>query len=459
MSKIYPQSIVGHFRSVRNWAASGLLAIYFLGSWIRWDRGEGLPGQAILMDLPNRKAYLFGIEIWPEEAYYLAALLMLGAMGLFFVTSLYGRIWCGYTCPHTVFVDLFLKIELYFQGDRNARMRLDQEPWNDAKLKKKGLTYLAWTGIAFSFAFGWVCYFYDAPTLVRDIAHFAVTGGGLSWLVGLTASTFLFAGYIRERVCTYMCPYGRFQSAMLDDDSSVVTYHPWRGELRGNYNPKDNSLGDCIDCGKCVVVCPMGIDIREGMQLPCIGCGLCVDACNSVMEKIDRPLYLIGYDSINSTEIKKKGGIYKKNFFKLKNIMFGMVFIAVSTVILYSLATKLPFAMAVLRDRGALYTILPSGEMRNSYIIKLANKSPNAEEFTLSVSGIEHGGIKIEGISDSYNSIFNLNIKGEEEKEFTVYVKTSAISTVEQHEIFFELKEKKSGRTLSRKSNFIFGNS
>ncbi|MFI4983623.1 MAG: cytochrome c oxidase accessory protein CcoG [Rickettsiales bacterium] len=458
MARVYAQSITGKFRGIKNWAAFCLLAIYFLSSWLRWDRGLNMPNQAILMDLPNRKAYLFAIQIWPEEAYYLAALLMLGAMGLFFVTSLYGRIWCGYTCPHTVFVDLFIKVEHYFQGDRNARMKLDQSPWDHEKRKKKGLTYLCWLGIAFGFAFGWVCYFYDAPTLVKDIVSLSVTSGGLSWLLGLTASTFLFAGYVREQVCTYMCPYGRFQSVMLDNDSSIVTYHTWRGEPRGNYNPQNRELGDCIDCGKCVVVCPMGIDIREGMQLSCIGCGLCVDACNSVMGKLNRPLNLIGYDSVNSIEIKKKGELYKRKIFKLKNIIFAKVFFIVCSLVLYALLNKPLYSIAILKDRGALFTILPSGEIRNTYQLKLSNRTSFEEDFILSVAGLNDAEIKVEGLTESYAQNFSFTLKAEEEQEFKVYIKTHEVSNVSQDKIFFELKEQKSDKTISKETTFIFGN-
>jgi cytochrome c oxidase accessory protein FixG len=318
MSAIYSQSVSGLYRKIKDYSSYGLLLIYFGCSWIRWPRENGLPDQAIMLDLSNRKAYLFGIQIWPEEVYYIAALLILAALGLFFVTSLFGRIWCGYTCPHTVFIDLFIKVERFFQGDRNTRMKLDSQPLDFSKLVKKILTHVAWAWIAFGFAFGWVCYFYDAPLLIRDIASFQVTSGGKTWLIGLTVSTYIFAGFVREKVCIYMCPYGRFQSAMLDSNSSVVTYHDWRGEPRGKYDPDNKALGDCIDCGKCVVVCPMGIDIRNGLQLACIGCGLCVDACNSVMQKLGQPLELIAYDSISSTNAKMKGERSSKRVTYLK---------------------------------------------------------------------------------------------------------------------------------------------
>jgi len=455
--RIYPQSITGTYRSLRNYGAYFLLFIYFSCSWIRWHRGTGLPDQAILMDLPGRKAYLFGIEIWPEEAYYLAGILILAALGLFFVTSLFGRIWCGYTCPHSVFVDLFLKTELYFQGDRNARIKLDQEPWHKEKTQKKLATYGVWLVIAFSFAFGWVCYFYDAPSLARDIMHFKVESAGLSWLVGLTASTFLFAGYVREKVCTYMCPYGRFQSAMLDNDSSVVTYHPWRGEPRGKYNPADKALGDCIDCGKCVVVCPMGIDIREGLQMQCIGCGLCVDACNSVMERLDRPLFLIAYDSINSTLAKIKGEKPSRTILQFKTALFATIFIIVSGLMLYALAIKPEYKITVLRDRGALYTMLPDGSYRNNYIVKISNKTSLPKKMRLSATGADNIAIKIQG-QHEYSDSFTFILQAEDEIELEVFVKIALIKDDIPRNIKFSLYDLDAMKTLEIESTFITRN-
>lgn len=453
MAKIYPQSITGTYRTLKNYGGMFLLGIYFFLSWIRWDRGDNLPSQAILMDLPNRKAYLFSIEIWPQEAYYIAGLLICAAMGLFFVTSLFGRIWCGYTCPHTVFVDLFVQVEKYFQGDRNARMKLDEAPNSPEKRKQKFLTYLCWLLISFSFAFGWVCYFYDAPTLVKDLATFNVSHGGMAWLIGLTASTFFFAGYVRQSVCIYMCPYGRFQSAMLDNDSSVVTYHEWRGEPRGK--PEEGKkLGDCIDCGKCVVVCPMGIDIRDGLQLPCIGCGLCIDACNTVMEKLDRPKYLIAYDSINSTKDKILGKMPKKNIFKLKTILFLKVFIIVSSTLLYTLATKSSISMAVLRDRNALFTTLPDGSIRNTYELKLHNKSSKNVEYNLFIEGLDNVDIKKDYETNYNPNNIVIELQSEEEKSITVFVKTTQ-KVEPQRKIFFHLVDNHSKNEVVSESVFI----
>lgn len=452
---IYPQSISGKYRTIKNYSLVALLLIYFFSSWIRWDRGAYLPNQAIFMDLPNRKAYLFFIEIWPEELYYLAGILILAALGLFFVTSLYGRIWCGYTCPHTVFVDLFRKVEYFFQGDRNAHIKLDHSPWSRDKFLKKLYTHVVWLLLGFSFAFGWVCYFYDAPSLLRDIGAFNVHPAGLCWLVGLTASTYLFAGWVRERVCNQMCPYGRFQSAMLDKDSSVVTYHNWRGEPRGSYNPDDKSLGDCIDCNKCVVVCPQGIDIRDGLQMECIGCGLCIDACNSVMEKLARPLYLIGYDSITSTYSKQHNLSTRRKIFSAKTTLFAIVFVIISGALLYALSIKAPYNMTIAHDRGSLFTVLPDGSVRNRYTIKIFNRSAASLNLKLQVLNLPKAKIKIQGLGE-YQDYYMLSIAPEEEKEVTLFIKVDERTfSSDQNLIYFSVSSEEPNYMKTIKSIFV----
>lgn len=421
---IYPQQIRGKYRSIKNYVSLLLLAIYFLGSWITWQRIGSAPSQAILMDLPHRRAYFFGIEIWADELYYITGILILAAMGLFFFTSLFGRLWCGYTCPHTVIVDLFRYVEYFFQGNRNDQIKLDESSFNAEKFYKKAMTHIAWLIIAFAIAYGWVCYFYGAHALTRDLFAFQVTGAACNWLLGLTFTTYLFAGYIREKMCTHMCPYGRFQSAMLDNNTYVVTYHDWRGEPRG---PLNQASGDCIDCGKCVVVCPMGIDIRDGLQMSCIGCGLCIDACNSVMSKIERPLGLINYDSIETTE-GKKNNIHKAmalKLFKTKTIMFGLLFCVVGGLILYSLLNKSQLGFFVEKERAPLFVVIPDGSVRNSYIFKIRSKTHTALELSLKINGLQHYELMVQGISD-YVSNFSFTLNDAEEKVYRVFLKVPA---------------------------------
>ena len=448
---IYPQSISGKYRKIKDYAGAALLFFYFICSWIRWERDNGLTDQAILIDLPNRKAYLFAIEIWPEELYYITAILICAALGLFFITALYGRIWCGYTCPHTVFVDIFNKIELYFQGDRNARIKLDSQPMDKNKFIKKLKTHLAWIFVGFLFAFGWVCYFYDAPTLLIDIFFFQVTPAALSWLVGLTFSTYFFAGWIRERVCIYMCPYGRFQSAMIDNDTATVTYHEWRGEPRG----KADSGGDCIDCNKCVVVCPMGIDIRDGLQLPCIGCGLCIDACNSVMEKIGKPLDLIGYDSVNSSLAKQKGTWIKKKFWQFRTVLFALILTIVVSVTIISLLTKAPLKVTIIHDRDVLFTTLPDGSIRNKYIVKIFNKQSQSKSILISASGLDDSKMKTLEMND-YAEKFQFELAPEDQRELVVFIKVPEWKRAEiNQKIIFSIEDLDTDYTIKHKTIFM----
>jgi cytochrome c oxidase accessory protein FixG len=302
--KIYPKRVWGKFRKAK-WAVMiSLLAVYYGAPWLRWYRGEHTPDQAILIDMPGRRAYFFGIEIWPQEVYYLTGILILAAVGLFFVTSLFGRVWCGYACPQTVWTDLFVWVERIVQGDRNARKKLDESKWTFEKIRKISLTQLIWLVIALLTGGAWVFYFNDAPTLFDQIIHFDVPWSVGGWILALTGSTYLMAGYAREQVCTYMCPYARFQSAMFDKDTLIIAYDEKRGEPRGKHKAGDSwqGRGHCIDCDSCVVVCPMGIDIRQGLQMECIACGLCVDACDNVMDKIGLPKGLIRYDTESKTK-------------------------------------------------------------------------------------------------------------------------------------------------------------
>ena len=412
--RIYPQSIEGKYRTRRNFFALLLLFVYFASSWLRWDRGEGLPSQALLIDLAGRKAYFFGIELWPDEIYYITLLLIMGALGLLFVASLFGRLWCGYTCPHTVFTDLFLKVENMIQGDRNQHMRLDQAGFSLDKLIKKLLTHTCWFAIGFSFAVGWVSYFYDAPSLYRDILFGDVSGVASKWLIGLTFSTWLFAGFIRQRVCIYMCPYGRFQSAMMDMDTLSVSYIEERGEPRGK-----ETAGDCIDCSKCVNVCPMGIDIRDGFQIACIGCGLCVDACDSVMLKIGKPPGLIQYASVNDIESNFTS---RHKRVTTRTVLFGALFLASFCIILYSLSHRNILNFSVSRDRSALSTLLPDGDIRNTFSISLINKSDHAMDLVLSISGTEGAMIKYEKNTE-YDDLFRFKLGRGKMKKIKVFVK------------------------------------
>ena len=303
-TKIYPKRAYGTFRTIKWIVMAVTLSIYYAVPWIRWDRGPYLPDQAVLIDFSSRRFFFFFLEIWPQEFYYITGLLVLAALGLFLVTSIAGRMWCGYTCPQTVWTDLMIAVERFFQGDRNQRMRLDKAPWSFETLWRKSATHLAWLLIAVATGGAWVFYFADAPTLARQLVTFDAPMLAYVFVGIFTATTYVLGGIAREQVCIYMCPWPRIQGGMIDRDSLLVSYRAWRGEPRGAHKAGQSweGRGDCIDCRQCVAVCPTGIDIRHGSQLECIQCALCIDACNEIMDKVGRPRGLVAYDTVRNLE-------------------------------------------------------------------------------------------------------------------------------------------------------------
>lgn len=387
--KVYPKRVFGKVRSVK-WAVLMLcLALYYVVPWLRWDRGAGVPDQAVLVDITNARLFFFWIEIWPQEIYFLAGAMILGAFALFAVSSLFGRLWCGFTCPQTVWTDLFMFVERWIQGDRNARMKLDQGPRNANYWARKGLTHAVWLLIAAATGGAWIMYFNDAPTVTMDI----LTGRAsleiyfFFWL--FAGFTYLLAGWAREQVCTYMCPWPRFQAAMLDENSLVVTYRDWRGEPRGK--AKAEGVGDCVDCFACVHVCPTGIDIRDGQQLECIGCGLCVDACDDVMGKLKRPKGLIAFETLKNLsasaaataamppgEARFQAGMAARQiprFIRPRTMMYAGALSLVALVMLGAFLLRSTLDVTVLRDRAPLYVRLSDGAIRNGYTVKIVNKT------------------------------------------------------------------------------------
>ena len=309
--KVYPRAIKGLWRRVKWAAVIFLLGLYYAVPWLRWDRGPNAPNQAILIDLDGRRGWFFDVVIWPQAIYFVTGFLILAAFGLFLATSLFGRVWCGFACPQTVWTDLFMLVERLIEGDRNERMRLDRTPMSAGKAIRKGLKHAAWLVIAAATGGAWVFYYVDAPSTLVKIFRGEASLETYFFIGLFTATTYILAGWAREQVCTYMCPWPRFQAAMLDEDSLTVTYNDWRGEPRGKLqkhaDPAAPPLGDCIDCNQCVAVCPMGIDIREGQQLECITCALCIDACDGVMDKIDRPRGLISYSTLSEFDQRAQG--------------------------------------------------------------------------------------------------------------------------------------------------------
>jgi cytochrome c oxidase accessory protein FixG len=389
--KIHPKRVHGTFRTLKWWIMLVTLGIYYVTPWLRWDRGPGAPDQAVLIDFPSRKFYFFFIEIWPQEVYYIAGLLIMAGIGLFLITSLVGRAWCGYMCPQTVWTDLFLVVERWVEGDRGQRLRLDAAPLSATKVGKRSLKYAIWLLIAMLTGGAWVFYFADAPTLLRELATLNAAPAAYITIGILTFTTFILGGFMREQVCTYMCPWPRIQGAMMDEESLTVTYRADRGEPRQPYRKGDSweGRGDCVDCKACVVSCPMGIDIRDGQQLECITCALCIDACDDVMTKIGRPRGLIDYDSVAVAVSRAEGEKKAIRLVRPRTVLYTALLAAIGGIMLFQLLTRSDIDINVLRDRNPLFTPLSDGGVRNGFTFKVLNKARVQRTFTVTAKGVD----------------------------------------------------------------------
>ncbi|UYN94614.1 MAG: cytochrome c oxidase accessory protein CcoG [Enhydrobacter sp.] len=389
--KVYPRAVAGRWRTIKWSVLVLLLALYYLVPWLRWDRGPGAPDQAILIDLEGRRGWFFDVTIWPQEVYFVTGLLILGAVGLFLATSLFGRIWCGFACPQTVWTDLFMLVERLIEGDRNARVRLDRAPMSGGKIARKGLKHAAWLAIAAATGGAWVFYYVDAPSTVVKIFRGEASLEIYFFIGLLTATTYMLAGWAREQVCTYMCPWPRFQAAMLDEQSLLVTYEKWRGETRGKHKAGASweGRGDCVDCTLCVAVCPMGIDIRDGQQLECIGCGLCVDACNQTMDKVGRPRGLIRWDTLaRQQDRERRAAVGAWRALRPRTLLYGALLLIVTGAMLTAFLLRTDTELTVQRDRSPNFVRLSNGDIRNSYTVKVLNKTREERSLVLSLDGL-----------------------------------------------------------------------
>jgi cytochrome c oxidase accessory protein FixG len=454
---VYPRRVSGRFRNIK-WAALVLLlGIYYLLPWIRWDRGPAAPDQVILVDMAGRRLYFFWIEIWPQEIYFLTGVLVLAAFGLFLATALFGRVWCGFACPQTVWTDLFLWVERLIEGDRLARMRLDRQPLTVGKAIRKTIKHAAWLFIALATGGAWVMYFNDAPTVVRGFFTGAA-GPVVYGFVGLfTATTYLLAGWAREQVCTTMCPWPRIQGALLDQDSLAVTYRAWRGEPRGPHKKGASwaGRGDCIDCEQCVVVCPTGVDIRDGLQLGCIGCGLCIDACNDVMAKVDRPPFLIAWDSARNQELLAAGQPANYRLLRPRTLIYAVLVAVVGLAMLAGLGLRSSTDINVLHDRNPLFVTLSDGSIRNGYTIKILNRQHEARLYRLSLAGGLPATYRVVGGEPETSDRVELRAMPDRVSTFQVYV-TLPRSAVDRasRAIDFEATDPVAGTTARHTSVF-----
>ncbi|WP_027168928.1 cytochrome c oxidase accessory protein CcoG [Mesorhizobium sp. WSM3224] len=426
--KIFPKRASGRFRQFKWLVMAVTLGIYYLTPWLRWNRGAFAPDQAVLLDLANRRFYFFFIEIWPQQFYYVAGLLMMAGIGLFMVTSTVGRAWCGYTCPQTVWVDLFLVIERALEGDSSARIKLDAARWTARKLFVRGAKHAIWLIIAAATGGAWIFYFADAPKLLGAVLTGAAAPAAYVTIAVLTGTTYLFGGLMREQVCTYMCPWPRIQAAMLDENSLTVTYNDWRGEPRSRHAKKalasGKAVGDCVDCNACMAVCPMGIDIRDGQQLECITCALCIDACDGVMDKLGRARGLVSYATLadynanmalataggtgainpalirssSTTFVNAIAGFHLRKIFRLRSFIYLGAWSAIGLVLLFSLLTRERLALTVLHDRNPQFVTLSDGSIQNGYTVKLVNMIAAPRTIMLSLEGLAGAEMSVVGV-------------------------------------------------------------
>ena len=391
--EIFPRSVKGRYRSLKTSILVLAYSVYFLLPWLRWSREVG-PEQAVLFDIDGRRFYIFDLVVYAQDIFWLAGLLLIGAFLLFFVTGLAGRVFCGYFCFQTLWTDVFVFIERLVQGERNARIRLSQAPWTNQKIIKIGLTHLLWFVVAFVTGLSFTLYWGNAPELIVEMALGKAPFAAYATTFFLTITTYVMAGMAREQVCSYMCPYARFQAVMFDSDTLIVAYDENRGEREnGRLKPKkgmmtsaerDNAgAGDCIDCGYCVQVCPTGIDIRNGMQYQCTSCALCIDACNTIMTSIKFPTGLIRY----SSEHALKGE--KTKLFKPKNIGYAITLLATIVLLVWSVATRSDLEMLVQQIRQPLFVNLSDGRVQNRYDIKINNKTSKPIKYEFSIEGLD----------------------------------------------------------------------
>lgn len=381
MDKIHTRSFKGYFRRLRILGGALLFTLYFGTVWLTWgDR------QAVFWDLSEKQFHIFGSTFWPQDLVLLSAILIICAFGLFFLTVLAGRVWCGYSCPQSVWTWIFMWVEKVTEGDRNQRIKLDRAPMSAGKLLKRAQKHTLWLLISVATAVTFVGYFTPIRELVSNLVTLEVGKMALFWVLFFTAATYINAGWLREKVCLHMCPYGRFQSSMLDQDSLVITYDAARGESRGprkkGADYKSEGLGDCIDCQVCVQVCPTGIDIRDGLQMECIGCAACIDACDAVMDKMGYSTGLIRYTSERALE---GGGL---RVVRPRMLGYAVVLLAMFTTFSWAIVSRPMLTLDIEKDRG-LFRYNVQGHIENSYVLKILNKSQQSQSYNIGVSGMD----------------------------------------------------------------------
>lgn len=386
--KIYPRSVTGRFVSWR-WAIVWATQIVFYGlPWLQWGQR-----QAVLFDLGSRRFFIFGLVLYPQDFIYLTGLLVISALSLFLFTAVAGRLWCGYACPQTVYTEIFLYIERKIEGDRTARMRLDGAPMSLEKLVKKWFKHIVWISVALWTGFSFVGYFTPIRSLAMEFLETRMGSWEVFWAIFYGFATYGNAGFMREQVCKYMCPYARFQSAMFDHDTLIVTYDEARGEPRGRRSRKQDAaavgLGACVDCSLCVQVCPTGIDIRKGLQYECIGCAACVDVCDTVMDKMGYPRGLVRYSSQNAVALGWSRGQMVRRFFRPRVLIYSTILLLIAMAVLGSLIMRTPLKVDVVRDRASMARIVDGGKLENVYRLQVMNATEMTQRYQVSIQGMD----------------------------------------------------------------------
>ena len=456
---VHPKRVWGTFRKLKWVVMAVTLGIYYLVPWIRWDRGPSAPDQAVLIDFPGRRFYFFFIEIWPQEVYYLTGLLILAALGIFLAATLAGRVWCGYSCPQTVWTDLYVWVERLVEGDRSARMRLDKAPWSADKFIKRVVKHAIWLLIAVATGGAWVFYFADAPTLAGQLLTLDAPTTAYLWIAIFTTTTYVLGGHAREQVCIYMCPWPRIQAALIDEDSLAVTYRTDRGEPRGAHKKGDpwEGRGHCIDCNQCVAACPMGIDIRDGLQLECIQCALCIDACDTVMNRVDLPHGLIGYDTDNAMRQRATDETPRYRLVRPRTLVYAALIALVGCIMLYAFSTRAVLELGVQRDRNPMFTTLSDGSVRNGYTVKILNMLREERTFVIALDGLENVDVKAVGIPTEDAGSVTVHVDPDSVRAVRLFLTVPAAALSDaQAAIDFVVTDTESG-TVARHDSFFVG--
>ncbi|MCX2864223.1 cytochrome c oxidase accessory protein CcoG [Paucibacter sp. PLA-PC-4] len=385
--KIYSRAVSGWFATWR-WVLVWATQLLFYGlPWLDWGSR-----QAVLFDLESRRFYILGLVLYPQDFIYLTGLLLISAYALFLFTAVAGRLWCGFACPQTVYTEIFMWVEHKFEGDRAKRMKLDAAPWGPEKLLRKGGKQTAWIAIGLWTGFTFVGYFTPIKVLSQEVMTLGLGPWEWFWILFYGFATYGNAGYMREQVCKYMCPYARFQSAMFDKDTLIISYDAERGEPRGSRSKKADpaalGLGSCIDCTLCVQVCPTGIDIRKGLQYECIGCAACIDVCDSVMDKMSYPRGLIRYDTENGLSQHLSRSERLLRIFRPRVLIYGAVLLLITAGLFTSLALRAPFKVDVVRDRGALARLVDDGFIENVYRLQIMNTTEAVQHYRIAAAGL-----------------------------------------------------------------------